>query len=130
MTDTSSRSAALAARLVISARYRLPFRIDNEPFHFEFLESLDHIRSSAAHLRIRDRKARGTIGNNAGARIERAVAPRKHHRDGDDARKEAAEIGNDEIEPGAEQQQRPIAYLTVGEPCRNFARTTSKIREG
>jgi hypothetical protein len=109
---------------------RLPFRIDNEPFHFEFLESLDHVRPSAAHMRIRDRKARKAIGDNTRARIERAVAARKHHRDGDDARQEAAEIGNDEIETGAEQQQRAIAYLTVGEPCRHFAGTTGKFREG
>ena len=66
-------------------------------------------------MRIRQRKTRGAIGENARARIKRAVAPGEHHRYRDDARKQATKIGNDEIKPRSEQQQGTITDLTVGQ---------------
>ena len=52
--------------------------------------------------------------------FERAVAPRQHHRDRDDPCEDTPEIPDDEIQSGPEQQERPITYLTVGQPCRHL----------
>src|SRR5262245_40071634 len=78
---------------------------------------------------IRYRKARGAIGENTCARIERAVAPREHHRYGDDARQQTTKIGNDEIKPRSEQQQGPITDLTVGQSCRHLTRVPIELCE-
>src|SRR5262249_33885655 len=94
--------------------------IENHPFHLVSLKSFKDIRPSAAQMRIRDRKARGAIGENTRTRIERAVAPGKHHRYRDYAGKQTAKIGNDEIKSRSEQQQGPITDLTVSQSCRHL----------
>ena len=71
-------------------------------------------------MRIRQRKARGAIGENARARIKRAIAPGEHHRYRDDARKQTAKIGDDEIKPRSEHQQGAITDLTVGQSRRHI----------
>src|SRR5437870_13629940 len=80
-------------------------------------------------MRIRQRKARGAIGENARARIKRAVAPGEHHRYRDDARKQTTKIGNDEIKSRPEQQQGPITDLTVSQPRRDVTRALIELCE-
>ena len=95
------------------------------------LETLREIASRRLQGGTRQSETRRAVGDDAGARIARPKAPGRHHRHRDHAGDEAAEEGDDEIEPGREHQERALAALTaVHQLRRKRTGAALELREG
>ena len=101
--------------------------VNKDPFECAIRETCrDVLRGPTHERRAGHNEARRTIGGDAGARVARTLPARHHHRDRNDARHQAAEERNDEIEPLRKDKQRPFARTALAQKSRASAPARSR----